>query len=305
MPASRRFLRSTLIAIAALALIGCGSPAPKNPEKLDITASFYPLTFLAERIGGSQVTVTNLSKPGVEPHDIELTGAQVTDIAKSDVMLYLSDFQPAVTDAVKSAAPAISVDVAAAADLQPSTSESSAEGAKPAGLDPHFWLDPMRYLKVADSIAGKFTTARPEQSAFFAANLAELRQELLTLDQELTTGLSQCRQKILVTGHNAFGYLAAKYGFKQVPISGLDPEIEPKAQELSVMTKFVEKQNVRTIYSETLIDPAVVETISKETGAKVAVLDPIEGLSETTSDLNYFDIMRRNLKTLRAGQSCP
>lgn len=60
-----------------------------------------------------------------------------------------------------------------------------------------------------------------------------------------------------------------------------------------------------TIYTETLVSPAIAETVARETGARVAVLDPIEGLTSASAGKDYFEVMRANLRSLRAGQGCP
>ena len=102
----------------------------------------------------------------------------------------------------------------------------------------------------------------------------------------------------------AFGYLAARYDLEQVGISGLSPEEEPSPADLAAVTEFVEANDVRTIYFETLVGPAVAQTVAAETGAVTAVLDPIEGLSDDSEGENYLEVMRSNLANLESGQSC-
>ena len=118
------------------------------------------------------------------------------------------------------------------------------------------------------------------------------------------TGLVECANRDLVTSHEAFGHLAQRYDLTQIGISGLRPDDEPSTAELAEVADFVRDHDVTTIYYETLVDPAIAETIAAETGASTAVLDPLEGLTEGSAGTDYLGVMRVNLETLRAGQGC-
>ena len=91
---------------------------------------------------------------------------------------------------------------------------------------------------------------------------------------------------------------------EQVGITGLVPEEEPSPLELAAVSDFVRANGVRTIYYETLVSPAVAETVAQETGAETAVLDPLEGLTEESAGDDYIDVMRTNAQTLQRGQGC-
>ena len=110
---------------------------------------------------------------------------------------------------------------------------------------------------------------------------------MTALDTEFRTGLASCTRKDLVTSHAAFGYLSQRYGFTQVPIAGLSPDVEPSAAQLAQVADFVKAHGVTTIYAETLVEPAFAETVAKSTGAHLATLDPIEGLTSTSAGHGY------------------
>ncbi len=298
------FVAVTLAAGAALA--GCGAStgaAAGGGGRLDVVASFYPLQYAAERVGGDAVTVTNLTKPGAEPHDVELSPKAVASVADADLVVYLSGFQPAVDAAVKAEAPRTSFDAAASARLDlEGAEEGQSGGAK--GTDPHFWLDPTRLADVADALAARLGQVDPQRAAMFTANSASLRTDLEGLDAEFTAGLADCANTDLVTSHAAFGYLAQRYGLTQVGITGLTPEAEPDAATIARVADFVRANTVRTVYYETLVSPDVARTVAAETGARTAVLDPIEGISSTSAAQDYRGVMRANLAALRAGQPC-
>lgn len=306
------------LAVAAVLLTACGSGSSGagsgtgsgSGDRLDVVASFYPLQYAAERVGGDAVTVTNLTKPGAEPHDLELSPKDVAAVSDADLVVYLDGFQPAVDEAAKNQAGAKAYDVAPAARLDLQGVEEDHEGdaahadGEHSATDPHFWLDPTRLADVADALAQRLGTADPAKAATFTANAKALRTDLEALDGEFTAGLASCGNKDLVTSHQAFGYLAQRYGLTQVGITGLTPEAEPDAATIARTADFVKKNKVTTIYYETLVSPDVAKTVAAETGARTAVLDPLEGISDASAARDYLGVMRANLAALKTGQPC-
>lgn len=276
-------------------------------RKLAVVASFYPLQYVAKRIGGDRVTVTSLTKPGAEPHDLELTPRDVAGLADADLVVYVKGFQPAVDDAVRSQAGDRAFDGSASAklDLTYTPIEGGERVSQESGAtDPHFWLDPLRLKAVSKALAARMEQADPAAKAELSANAAALLADLDTLDGELTAGLAHCANSDLVTSHNAFGYLAKRYGLTQVGITGLTPDAEPNAGQLADVTAFVRAHQVRTIYYETLVSPAIADVVAKATGASTEVLDPIEGLNDRSQGKDYLEVMRANLANLKKGQHC-
>ena len=157
---------------------------------------------------------------------------------------------------------------------------------------------------VATTVGERFAAADPANAATYTANASALAGELTTLDEEFTAGLATCESRELVTGHAAFGYLAARYDLGQEGIAGISPDAEPDAATLRDLVSHVRESGVSTVYAETLVSPALAETIARETGATVAVLDPLEGLTDASAGSDYLEVMRANLKTLREGQGC-
>jgi zinc transport system substrate-binding protein len=276
----------TLIAVAVLG--GCGGGS--NTEGRLVVAAFYPLAFAAEQLGGSGIDVRNLTPPGVEPHDLELSGSDVRTIADADLVLYLSGgFQPALEDAIDSTS-ANAVDLLEAVETREGGDEEH-------GVDPHVWLDPVRYAAIAQRI-GEQLDRRPEAERFAA--------RLRALDREFSRGLSRCERKEIVTSHAAFGYLAERYGLTQVAITGVSPEAEPTPRDLEEVVRQVRAVGATTVFFETLVSSRLAETVAREVGAKTAVLDPLEGLTkeEAAAGEDYVSVMRKNLEALREALGC-
>lgn len=310
--------RAALALAAGLALSGCaassadpGELAADPGDGLRVAASFYPLQWVSEQVAGDAAAVEGLTPPGAEPHDLELGPRQVAGIGEADLVVYLAGFQPAVDEAVEQEAADSALDVTRAAQLHPAASGVAEEGEHAeegendrAATDPHFWLDPTRLADVADAVAARLGEIDPDDAGGYAGRAREVRERLEALDVELREGLAGCAGTRLVTSHTAFGYLAERYGMEQVGISGLSPDAEPSPRDLAEVARFVRKNGVRTIYSETLVSPDVAETIARETGAGTAVLDPIEGLTDASAGEDYLAVMRGNMATLKEGQPC-
>lgn len=302
-------MKMTLLAAApalALVLASCGnaSPGAGQDDGLQVLTGFYPLQFVTERVGGDRVDVGVLTPPGAEPHDLELTPQDVAAVGEADLVVVLGGgFQPAVDEAVAQQAADTTLDVTPAAGL-----DLPVAGAQPGsvdGADPHFWLDPLRLADVADAVAARLSETDPEGADSYRAGARQVRADLEALDAEMTAALAQCESKALVVSHEAFGYLAQRYGLDQVAIAGLSPESEPQPGALAEVADYVRERGVRTIFTETLVSPRLAETVAAETGATTAVLDPLEGLTPESAGEDYLQVMRANLAALQEGLSCP
>lgn len=302
--------------LSVLALTSCTSSGPAGGSTgsadgggksapLKVMASFYPLQYVTEQVGGTLVTVESLTPPGTEPHDLELSPASVAALKNAAAVVYLSGFQPAVDDAVKQASPAHVVDVAGVVDLKTGHAEqehTGTAGEAIEGVDPHFWLDPERLAKAAGSVAGELGEADPANAATYKANADSLAGKLATLNKDFASGLANCKIRTIVVSHEAYGYLTEKYNLKQAGISALDPNTEPSPARLAEIGKVVKDEGVTTIFTETLVNPKVAETLAADLGIKTAVLDPVEGLVDAGSD--YEKVMRKNLGSLRTALDC-
>ena len=294
----------TVTLACGFTLAACGGTPPAANGKVDVVAGFYPLQYAVEQVGGAHVQVRNLTRAGAEPHDLELNPREVGEVTKADLVVYLGGFQPAVDEAVRAEGGDRAFDVAAAAHLEGSApAEPGQAGHR--GPDPHFWLDPTRLADVGDAIAGELARVDPGNAADYRTGAGALRGNLEKLDTELRDGLAGCANKQLVTSHQAFGYLARRYGLQQTGIAGISPDQEPDAAALAKVADLVRREQVWTVYSEALVSPKIAQTVAAETGARTAVLDPIEGLSSESAGRDYRDVMRADLAALRAGQPCP
>jgi zinc transport system substrate-binding protein len=280
--------RVLVFACLFLGVAGCGGTDTSADAEKTVVAAFYPLAWAAQQVGGDRVDVVNLTPPGVEPHDIELTPGDVERVRDADLVLYLGEgFMPALEDAVAGNGKAL--DLLAGKDLFAAEDESA--------TDPHIWLDPMRYATVVRAIAEALDM--PEAADSLVARLTEL-------DSDFREGLASCERRRIVTSHAAFAYLADAYELDQLALTGLSPEAEPSPRALEALVNEVGEEGATTVFFETLVSPGLAETVARETGARTAALDPLEGLTEdeVADGEDYFSVMRENLAVLREALGC-
>ncbi|MFF2791737.1 metal ABC transporter substrate-binding protein [Streptomyces sp. NPDC058049] len=304
------------VALGATALTACSGAAAGTgggkDGKVGVTASFYPMAFLAEQIGKDHVKVDSLTKPGVEPHDLEITPKQTGQLGEADVVLYLKSLQPAVDKAVAQSGVKNIVDAATLTELEVhgaghdhGAEEAHAEGEGhdhshgEGGKDPHVWLDPVKYAEIAKGVGAALEKADPDHAADYKKNTDELVGKLTALDTEFKDGLKNTASRTFITTHSAFGYLAERYGLDQEGISGVDPESEPSPARMKDLQAVAKKDNVTTVFFETLASDKTAKTLATDTGLTTDVLDPLEGITGTSQGADYFEVMRSNLKNLQ------
>ncbi|MBF4136676.1 MULTISPECIES: metal ABC transporter substrate-binding protein [Streptomyces] len=327
-----RSIRIALTASAAALSLGvlsaCGGAESGGSAdgKLAVTASFYPLEFLVEQIGGDHVDVTTLTGPGVEPHDLDITPRQTGQMSEADVLLYLRGLQPAVDKAVDQAGVKNTVDAADLTTLEAHGSSSGdghdhAEGDGhdhgeeeghdhaeeegdghdhgDSGLDPHVWLDPVKYAEMADGVGEALQKADPDHAADYRKNTEALTGKLKKLDQEYRDGLKNTDTRTFITTHAAFGYLAERYGLDQESIAGVDPESEPSPARMKELQKIAAQEKVTTVFFETLASDRTAKVLAEDTGLRTGVLDPLEGITDKSQGDDYLEVMEANLTALK------
>lgn len=288
-------LRPAAALVVAAGLFGAAACAPGDTSPdggPSVLASFYPLVFVAEEVGGAEVEVQSLTPAGSDPHSLELSPAQIMEIDQADLVVYSSGLQAAVDEAIDTQAPDDVVDAMSAAGLTPGSA---------GGGDPHFWLDPTLLAPVADEVAEQLASVDPDHAQEYRARADELGAELAELDQQYAEGLAECQDAVLVTSHEAFGYLADRYGLQQEGIAGIDPEVEPSPARVREVGELVRSAGVRTLYFETIASPRVTEQLAAELDVDTAVLDPLES---PPAEGDYLSAMTANLEALTGGLTC-
>jgi zinc transport system substrate-binding protein len=295
----RLILKGAAAALCVATVIaGVAGAAPmRGKAPVKVVAAFYPLAWATKAVGGSAVRITDLTPAGAEPHDLEITTDQRDAIEDADLVVEMGDgFQPGVEDAA---------DERSGGTLQ--VLRSIGVDQDEAKHDPHVWLDPVLMGRIVDAVASSLTKADPARRTFFARGAQETQARLDALDADYAAGFASCARTLLVTSHEAFGWMSKRYGLRQEGIAGIDPEAEPGARRLGELADLARSQGVTTIFTEELVSPKVAQTVAREAGGlRTEVLNPLESLTERERARgdDYLTVMRSNLAKIRTALAC-
>ena len=293
-----RLVAGTTALLAAASLSACTGTGGQSEADaasgagagdVHVTASFYPLAYVAEQVGGDRVTVTDLTPQGGHAHELELSPHEATDLSHADLVVHLGGgFQPAVDAAVQSAGVPALDGMAAIPDAQ------LREG------DPHVWLNPLILAEISDQTATKLAEVDPEGAETYQQNAKELRAQLEELNAEYTDALAGCEGETVVTSHEAFGYLADAYGLRQEGVTGINPEAEPSPKRIREIKDVLQEAGAKTVFLES--GDATQQQLGDTLGVEVGELNTLETGAPEGQD--YLDVMRSNLANLQSGLDC-
>lgn len=311
-----------------------------SKEQINVVATFYPLQQLAAGIVGDMGQVNAVVPAGMEPHDYEPSIGDIKKIYDADLFLLngagmdawaeklMPDLESKGVSSLRLADKVILLKSEEGSQHEHEQGvehgdEHAKEGVERVSMgsmvgdehgdehehgewDPHFWLDPVSAKSLVSAIAEALSEKFPEKSSDFAANAGKISTELDALDVAYRTSLSSCAKEEVVTSHDAFRYLAQRYGFETHAIAGISPEEEPSPKRLTELASEVRAEGIKYIFFETLVSPKLAETLARETGASTLVFNPIEGLSavDQAAGKNYFSVMKDNLAALQKALEC-
>jgi zinc transport system substrate-binding protein len=284
--------------IAVLAVSAFRSDVPaQGPSRLPVVATIYPWGFVAGRVGGAFVDVTVVTPPGAEPHDYEPSPHDIVVSRGARLFLLNGNGMDAWAEKIEP-------------DIAKSGAETITFAARApqigAGQNPHVWLDPVFMQTAAGLVRDALIRLDPAHASDYRSNADTFVSDLMALDGEFRTGLAQCSQHDIVVPHDAFRYLAARYGFTTIAITGNSPDEDPYPKQLADVADLVRAKGITTVFTETLASPRLSETVAAETDAKTMVLNPVEGLTaaDQGNGKTYLTIMRDDLANLRTAMVC-
>ncbi|HEY4912140.1 MAG TPA: metal ABC transporter substrate-binding protein [Methylomirabilota bacterium] len=293
-------MRILIMLAAALVVAGC-QQTPVPDGKPLVVASFYPMYEFARQVAADRAQVISLVPPGVHGHDWEPTPQDVAQVRRARVFVYNgAGFEPWADKLIKEAAGPSTVVVAASAGL--TVARTGADG----GMDPHVWLDPVLAQSEVEAIRTGLEHCDPAGKTVYTANAAAYRAKLTALDARFDAGLRDCARREIVVSHAAFGYLTRRYRLEQIAVMGLAPQSEPSPAALAAIVRTARERKVTAIFLEPLVSPRLAETLAREVGVRLLMLNPIEGVTrqEAAEGTGYLDLMARNLESLRTGLEC-
>lgn len=335
---------AALLGATALVLAACsdseaptptqdGSATEQTSEALNVQASFYPLEYVASKIGGDKVNVTSLTPAGSDAHNLELSPRQVTGLSEADLVLYLSGFQAAMDDAIEVSNLTHVIDAADYADLNGEHSHDHGDhdhaeddghdhaeddghdhaeddhaddghdhGHDHSGPDPHFWLDSTRMASLADPVAQELASLDPDNAELYKKNAEAFKAEMSEIDNAYHAGLERCESNTFVTTHEAFGYLARAYDLDQQAIAGIETDTEPSPARVAEVTDMIKDLGVTVIYATSEAERSIADTMAREAGVNVELLDALA--TQIDPERDYHEVMESNLDLLKTGLNC-
>lgn len=297
----RAWRRATagLVVLAVVALAGCRTPGSGDSSVPEVVAPFYPVAEAARVVGGDRVRVVDLTPPGSEAHDLELTPSQSARVEDAPLVFVMGrGFQPALEAAARRRdGPTVTI-----------LDELDVTRTAPAALrdDPHVWLDPVAYREVVGVVADALARLDRDRADGYRRRARAFGASLERLDRRYREGLRRCERRLLVTAHEAFGWLAARYRLRQEGIAGIAPEQEPSPGRLTALARLVERTGTTTIFTEEQASPRVARALARDAGVRTEVLDTLETLApaRTQAGEDYLSVMERNLAKIRKALDC-
>jgi zinc transport system substrate-binding protein len=268
-------------------------------ERLRVAASFYPLAHFAEQVGGDYVDVVNISPPGAEPHEFVPPPRDFKTIWTSDILIYQGGGLDPWAEKIQS-------DLEQSGMIVVRMAEHFDLVGRRGKYDPHVWLDPLLAQKEVQVIRDAFIKADPENKRMYMKNAGEYIVKLDVLDRKYSEGLRSCSTRDIIVSHDAFSYLAGRYGLIVHSISGISPEELPSPRRIAKLAGIAVKKNIRYIFYEALSSPRMAETVAREVGGETLVLNPLGGLTkdDIRAGKTYISLMEENLRNLRLALDC-
>lgn len=305
----RKFLKYSVgagvLLLSLIFLAACGNQAESNRETNDditVMTTFYPMYNFTEQVVGDEGTVELLIPSGTDAHDFEPSAKDIAKISDSDVFVYNStEFETWAEDILANVDQEKVKVVEASQDIELMDDEAHAGHDHSHDVDPHVWLDPVLAQKEVEAIRDGLIEKYPDKKEAFEKNAAAYIEKLQNLDTEYKEAFAGAKNKTFVTQHAAFGYLANQYGLTQESISGISPDQEPSPSRLAQLKEFIDEHEVSVIYFEATASSKVAETLAKETGVELSVLQTLESLTEDEQKAgkDYISVMQENLEALK------
>lgn len=311
----KKYMIGITLAVGMFLLAACGGTNQKDSKKneLTIVTTFYPMYEFTKEVVGNEGNVKLLIPSGTEPHDFEPSAKQQAEIADADVFVYNSPDMEFFVDSLKDSVDTnktLMIEAAKGIDRLKSAEEDhdhdheheeASSESHSHEYDPHIWLDPVLAIKEVKTIASELGKKYPDKKSTFDKNADAYIKKLENLNQKYTDALKDAKNRTFVTQHAAFAYLANQYDLHQQAIAGVTPDQEPTPSRLAELKDFVNKNKIKVIYFEENASSKVAETLSKETGVKLEVLNPLESLTseQIKAGENYISVMEENLKALK------
>jgi zinc transport system substrate-binding protein len=298
-------LVAALLIIISAAILYPKTQPPQENGNLKITASFYPLGYFAEQIGGEKVQVSTLIPYNTEPHSWQPSFSDIAKTEDSNLILYLgAGLDPWMENNILKAINTenkIIQKTSSGIQLINGTDEGEDEHG---GTDPHLWVCPYTAKSIAENVYNAIKEADPKNTQYYQQNWEQLQEALNSLDQKYQTELQPAQGKTFFVTHSAYGYLANRYGLEQQGLIGLSADEQPSTSKIAEIIDLMITDNSYVIYVDPIYSTEYAQTLKTElitkTGKNVEILQ-LYLILGPLDRLDYMEQLETNLNNLKEG----
>ncbi|MBA1432699.1 MAG: zinc ABC transporter substrate-binding protein [Epsilonproteobacteria bacterium] len=305
-----------VILIAAIAIllffIANDTNKPKNKKPI-VAVTTFALYDITTHVAGDTVDIVHILPFGVDPHSFEPTPQLMAQIEKSFLIIYSgAGLEPWVERFPFKARTIDMSKYVKLRHLEPNEHahhehhEHHDEDSAHNTTDPHYWLDFANMQRATEIITKELIRLLPQNKVYYEQNAKKYIEMLQKLDKAYRQRLASCKADTVVVSHNALGYLSHNYGFHVVSLTGLSPEAQPSAKDVTRIMEDIKKDGVSTIFFEHFANDSVIKRIAKDAHIQLEVFQPLGNITkdEAAAKLSYEDIMQQNLDKLSKALMC-
>jgi len=297
--AGRRLAPLGAAALLALACAGCGTTAGAAPDAaVRAVATTTQVADLVRAVGGPRVGLTRILRPNADPHDYEPRPSDAVAVARARLIFRSGGeldgwLAPLERDA---GGDARTVDLSTAAMLR------GRQGA----TDPHWWQDPRNGARAVERIAAELARADPPGATSYRRRAAAYAARVRELDRRLAACFARIppAARVLVTNHDAFGYLAARYGLRVIGtvIPSRSTEGQASAGDVAALARAIRAAGVRAVFAERSVNPSLARNIARDAGARIVATLYADTLGPRGSaGATYLGALAANAEAIAAG----
>lgn len=287
------------------------------PSKPLITTSNFAIYDLLKQIAKEKMDVVSILPFGVDPHSFEPTPKLIADLEKSKLFFFSGTVLEPWTQHL---APQLkAIDLSKSVSLRAFDEEADAHDENEheheheevhhhhhGAYDPHYWLDVENMKRIAQLVSEKLSTLDPKNKHFYEKNKEVYIKSLEEIDDLYKQNLLNCKLDRIVVTHNAFSYLANRYNFNVIALTGLTTEAQPSATDVKHILQEVKANDIKVVFFENFGNRKNIATIADDLKIKIESLQPLGNITadEADQNLSYADIMKRNLEKIAEAMQC-
>jgi len=302
------FILGIVVALLAFYISTQTKSVQTKSTKPIVAVSSFALYDIVTHLAPKSVEIVNILPFGVDAHSFEPTPKLMASLERSSLVVYSgAGLEPWIDGFVFKSDTINMSQFVTLKKLSGSHSHHQHSHTKhQSNLDPHYWLDFENMKKATEVVSQALIKLDAKNREIYEQNKKNYIKMLENLDSSYTQSLNSCKKDVIITNHNAFSYLASRYGFEVEALSGLSPEAQPSAKQIAILMEHIKEDDIKTIFFESFVSDKVINAIAKDVKVGVDTLQPLGNITknEAQKGMGYEQIMRQNLTKLQKALEC-